>query len=251
MGAVKLLVLTDSLKVESCKGYYLRLKNGRALNLKGYDAIVSFGMKLRLPVSLIHVNVAKESVTLKAPFPKFLFGSPEVSPFYKIIDFTERVLRRHMYRNSIYSLDMLLNWLDGYRQFYLSLSAVLLAITLSKYKVLFNLTEKLRPEKRHIALWQVMFLPCTAYAVLKEVESILSFNCDRLSTPKECVNASLSYIVGNPFFEFLYLRSIGFMSEFGLLEPYKTKSHCSLPSRSRKLRKPRKGAQPLQNLFVF
>jgi hypothetical protein len=112
VGTVRLLILTDGLKVESCKGNHLRLKNCRALNLKGYDAVVSFGMKLRLPASLIYVSVAKESITLKVPFPKFLFGSPEVPPFYKIIDFTERVLKRYMHRNGIYSLDMLLNWLD-------------------------------------------------------------------------------------------------------------------------------------------
>ncbi len=249
---MKLLILTDKARLDGYKKDILRFRDGRVVKLRDYTSVITFGEPgLRLPCPPVHINVGEEDLVIKDLSSPDIFGSATLEPFLKMVDLTERVLGKLMHRNGIYSLGMLLNWLEGYRPFYLTLCALLLAITFPKYRFIFNPEDKATLEGRSVKLRDIFFLPCTAYAVLKELEKILYFGCDKLSAPKECVNASLSYIVGNPFFEILYLRSIRLISEFRLLEPHHAKTHRGFPSRPRKLRKPRKRVQPSDGLFVL
>ena len=249
---MKLLILTDGARLDGYKKGVLRFRDGRVVKLGDYTSVITFGEpRLKLPCPPVHIDVGEEDLVIKDRSSPDIFGSATLEPFIKIADLTERVLGKVMRRNGIYSLRMLLNWLEAYRSFYLTLCALLSAVTLPKYRFTFNLEDKATLEGKSVKLRDIFFLPCTTYAVLKEVEKILYLGCNKLSTPRECVNASLSYIVGNPFFEVLYLRSIRLMGEFRLLEPHHAKTHRGFPSRPRKLRKSRKRVQPSNGLFVL
>ncbi len=110
------------------------------------------------------------------------------------------------------------------------------------------LSEELILGNIKLKLYEVFLLPAVCYGVLKEVKGVLEERLKPFSEPQECINACLSYGVGDPYFSILLAKSLSGLEDVFLKEDNLSKAHGNLSSHTRKLRKAREGAEPL-NLF--
>ncbi len=114
-----------------------------------------------------------------------------------------------------------------------------------------NLQSPVNVKGINLTLWEILFLPCSCYAVLKETEKAINYNLEVCREPVEAANTVLSYLLSCDFFNFLLKKSLNLIESLIPDEFNPTESHCSLYSHTGEFRKSGKSLKPLKNFSLI
>ncbi|HIC97663.1 MAG TPA: hypothetical protein EYP11_04620 [Aquificaceae bacterium] len=254
MGPLKYLFITDRKNILGANERFIYTYEGRKIPIVDIKGIVSFHyLKILRDLAVPTAVVKKEGIeflNLRVDYTPKEFNRLNLELFaYDVSDLSVRIARNVVNYLNIYDIEIpnikILHSLCLIeRLLFHTFCAFLTIYTKTMFKFLIDPTKKLSFCGMNLRLWELLFLPAVSYALLREIDKIISYDIKPYKQPKECVNLLLSYIMGNLKFSFLVEKSVGLALRYNLAEPHLSQSHSCFPSHTGKLRKPRKRVEP-------
>jgi len=249
MGSLKYLFITEKKSILGADEKFIYTSEGRRIPIIGIKGIVSFhDLKILRSLAVPTAVVKKEDVEFLHLRPAYRFKESDrlnLELFaYDVSDLSIRIARKIVGYLNVDNIEILYGLCLIEKLLFHTFCAFLTIHTRTRFKFLTDPAQKLSFCGYSLNLWEFLFFPAVSYALLKELDRVISYDLKPYKEPKECVNLLLSYLIGNPKFSFLLEKSIELALRYNLAKPHLTQSHGCLSSYTGKLRKPRKGIKP-------
>ena len=208
----------------------------------------SSGTKLPVPSVWIHERGLKSF--LNEPFGLEEFKDRELELFaYDRVEWSLHLCKKVSTCLMPQSAELMFGLMETGRTLFMSFCGLLLLILNTRLRFRVSPCKELRLFGQRRCLWEVMFLPCVAPAVAKEIDASILYRIELQRKPRECINTVMSYLMSSAPFNAVLKRCILKLQRLGIAEPHLTKTHGGLSSYTRKLSEPTKGIEPPQDLF--